>query len=83
MLGTDTQSVFADHFGDFRDRSGRFEAEIADDHERFVNQNARSFFQFRQRDARIDIAIVISAANDDVGGVFRCCAEKSADPVRR
>ena len=83
MLGTDAQSVLADHFGDFRDRPGCFEAEIADDDERFVNQNARSFFQFRQRDPRIDIAIVIGAADHDVASVFRGCAKKGADPVRR
>ena len=83
MLGTDTQSVFADHFGDFRDRSGCFKTEIADDDERFVHQNARSFFQFRQRDARIDVAIIISAAHDDVRRVLGGRAEKRPDAVCR
>ncbi len=69
MLGTDAQPVFANHFRDLGHRAGRFKSKIADDDERFVDQHARSLFQFRQRNTRIDIAIVIGAAHDDVRGV--------------
>src|SRR5437588_8681481 len=82
VLGTDAQSIFADHFGDFRDRSGRFKTEIANDDERFVDEHARSLFQFRQRNPWIDITIVIGAANDNVRSVFGCRAKKSTDPIR-
>ena len=55
---------------------GRFESEIADDDVGFVDQNARSFFQLRKRNARIDVAIIIGAAHDDVRGVAsRGCRE--------
>ena len=83
MLRTHAQSVFADHFGDFCHRAGCFETEIADDDERFVHQNARTLFQLRQRYARIDIAIIIGAADHDVRCLLRSGAKKRADPVRR
>src|SRR5205085_11242584 len=51
--------------------------------ERVVDQNARSLFQLRQRSARIDVAIIIRSAHDDVCGVFGNCTEKCADPIRR
>src|SRR5260370_30017457 len=82
VLGQDVTWVVADLFGDFRYRSGRFKTEIANDDERFVDQHARSLFQFRQRNPRIDIAIVIGAANDDVRSVLGYRAKKSTDPIR-
>ena len=83
VFRTDAQTVFADHFCDFRHWSGCFETEIADNDERVVDQNARSLFQLRQRNARIDIAIIIRAAHDDMCGVFGNCTEKCTDPIRR
>ena len=83
MLRTDSQTIFADYFRDFRDRSGRFETKIANNHESFVHQNTRPIFQFRQRNPWIDIAIIIGPADDDMGCVLRSRAEKSADAIRR
>ena len=71
------------HLGDFCYRPGGLESEIADDDEGFVDQDARAFFQSRQRNARIDIAIIIGAAHNDVRRLLRGRAEKRADPVRR
>src|SRR5437867_1104968 len=54
-----------------------------DSHEGFINEHARSSFQFRKRNARIDIAEVICASHYDVRGFLRSGAEKCADPVCR
>ena len=82
VLGTDPQSIVTQDFGDFRYRTRRFESEIADNDVGFVDEHARPVFQFRERDARIDIAIIIGPAHDDVGGVARRRAEKCADAIR-
>ena len=83
MFAAHTQAIGADDFGDFCDRSGRFKSKIADNDIRFIHQNARALFQPRDRNARIDVAIVIGAANDDVRGVARWAPEKCADAIRR
>ena len=83
VFRTHAQSVLAYDLGDFRDRTRRLESQITDNNERFVDQNARAFFQSRQRYARIDVAIIIGAANHDVRGLLRSGAEKGADAVRR
>ena len=83
MFRANAQSIFANHLGDLCDRPGRFKTEIAHDDKRFVHEHARSLFQFRQRNARIDIAIIIRAAHHDVRGVARGRAEKCADAIGR
>src|SRR5437764_15487389 len=75
------QSVFANYLGDFCYRASGLESQIADNDESFVDQNPRTFFQPRERYARIDIAIIISSANDDVRCLLRSGAEKRADPI--
>ena len=78
---TRSRSV-AEDFGDLGHRAGCFETEIADDDVGFVDQHARPFLQFREADPRIDVAIIIRAADHDLRGVARRAAEKSADAVR-
>src|SRR5437762_7568931 len=75
------QSVFAHDLGNFCYRAGCLEPQITDNDKSFVDQNACAFFQSRQRYARIDVAIIIGAANHDVRGFLRSSAEKSADPI--
>src|SRR5213076_652204 len=75
------QSVLADDLGNFCYRAGCLEPQITDNDKSFVDQNACAFFQSRQRYARIDVAIMIGAANHDVRGFLRSSAEKSADPI--
>ena len=82
MFRADPQAIGPEDLSDFRDRSGGFESEIAHDDISFVDQDARPFLELRQVDARIDIAIIIGAADDDVRGVPRGIAEESADAVR-
>src|SRR5467141_4444799 len=82
MFRTDAQSIFTKDFGNFCHRSGRFESEVAHNHECFVHQDARSLFQFPKRNARIDIAIIISAPDYDVRRIVRRGAEEGAYPVR-
>ena len=81
MLRADPEPIGADDLGDFRDRPGGFETEIAYDHVSFVDQNARAFLQLREADARIDIAIIIRAADDDVGRIPGRIVEISADAI--
>src|SRR5262245_50459481 len=81
VLGTDAQSVLAEDFGYFRYGAGGLESQITDDDEGFVNQNARASFQSRQRNAGIDVAVIVGATNYDVRGFLRSGSEKRADPV--
>ena len=83
MLGTDAQPILANHLRDLGHRAGRFKSKIANDDERFIDQHPRPFFQFRQRNTRIDIAIIVCAPDDNVRSVFGSRAEKSADAVGR
>ena len=83
VLRTDTQPIVAENFGDFCHRSGRFKAEIAHNYVCFIDQDARSFFEFWERNARIDIAIIVGATHHDVGCVLGGCPEKRPDAVRR
>src|SRR5882724_550370 len=82
MLRADAQSVLANYFGNFCHWTSRLKSKIADNHEGFINEHARSFFQFSKRNARIDIAEIICASHHDVRGFLRSGAEKCADPVR-
>src|SRR5438552_10143630 len=83
MLRADAQSVLANYFGNFCHRTSRLKSKITDNHEGFINEHARSSFQFRKRNARIDIAEVICASHYDVRGFLRSGAEKCADQVCR
>jgi hypothetical protein len=49
---------------------------------RLVHEHARAFLQQRDVETRIDIAVIIGAAHDDVRGITRRAAEKGADPIR-
>ena len=71
MFRADPEPIGAEHLGDFCHRASRFETEIAHDHIGFVDQNARPLFQLREIDARIDVAIIIRAAHDDVRRLAR------------
>ncbi len=71
MFRADPEAVGPEDLCDFRDRSGGFETEVAHDDIGFVDQNARPFLELREVDARIDIAIVIRAADDDMRGLAR------------
>ena len=82
VLAPDAQTIGPHDLGDFCDGPRRFVAEIADDHVSFIDQNARAFFQLRDRDARIDVAIIIRTAHDDMRGVARWTSEKCPDAVR-
>ena len=82
MLRADAQSILAENFGDFCYRAGCLKAEITDNHESFINEDARPFFQFRKGNARIDIAIIIGASHYDVRRIFGSGAKKRANPVR-
>src|SRR4051812_30039998 len=77
------QSIFANYLRDFCYRAGGLEPQVADNNKSFIDQHACTFFQPRERYARIDIAIIIGAPNDNVRCFLRSGAEKSADPVRR
>src|SRR6266478_2064131 len=83
MLRTDAQSVLANYFGNFCHWTSHLKSKIADNHEGFINEHARSFFQFRKRNARIDITEVICASYHDMRGFLRSGAEKCADPICR
>ena len=83
VLRTYTQSVLTYDLSDFRHWAGCLESQIADNNECFVDQNARAFFQPCQRHARIDVAIIISSADDDVRCLFGSGTEKGADPICR
>src|SRR5215831_16754049 len=82
MLRADAQSILAHDLGNLCYGAGGLESQIADNDEGFVDQNARSFFQPREGNARIDVAIIICAANYDVRGLLRSRPEKGADPIR-
>ena len=82
MFRTDAQSIFTEDFGNFCHWTGRFESEVTHNHECFVHQDARSLFQFSKRNARIDIAIIISAPDYDVRCIVRRGAKEGAYPVR-
>ena len=82
VLGADAEAIGAEHFGDLRHRPRGFKTEIADNDVGFVDQHARPFLQLREADPRIDVAIIIRAADDDLRGVARRTAEESPDPVR-
>src|SRR5436309_11281764 len=83
VLRADAQSVLANYFGNFCHRTGRLKSKIADNHEGVIDKHARSFFQFRKRNARIDITEVICASHHDMRRFLRRGAEKCADPVCR
>src|SRR4029077_17712925 len=83
VLRADAQSVLANYFGNFCHWTSRLKSKIADNHESFINEHARSFFQYRKRNAWIDIAEVIRASHHDVRGFLRSGAEQRADPVCR
>ena len=82
MFRADPEPVGAEDLGDFRDRARRFEAEVAHHDIGFVDQNAGPFLELRQIDARIDIAIIIRAADDNVRSLPRGIAQVSADAIR-
>src|SRR6266516_6400074 len=81
MLRYHAQSVLTNYFGSLCHRTSCLKSKITDNHEGFIDQHARSFFQFRQRNAWIDVAVVIGASHHDVRGLLRRGAEKGADPV--
>src|SRR5437867_12602713 len=83
MLRTNAQSVLVDDLGDLRHWSGRFKTEIADNDKCFVDEDARPLFQLRKRYPRIDIAVVISPADYDVGCVFGDRAKTCSDAMSR
>ena len=83
VFRADAQSIRAEDFCHLGHRPGGFKTKIADNHVGFVDQDARSLLQFPEADPRVDVAIIISAADDDLRGVARRTAEESADPVRR
>src|ERR1700674_4919769 len=83
MFRADTEPVGAEHLRDFRDGTGGFETEISHNHIGFVDENARAFLELREIDARIDIAIIIRAADDNVRRLPRWIAEVSTDAVCR
>ncbi len=83
MLRADAQPVIRQHLCDLGHGAGLLETEIAHDDVGFVDQNPRSLLQLRQADARIDIAIIIRAADHDLRRVARRAAKKSADAIRR
>ena len=70
VLGSNAQPVFAKDLCNFCHRAGRFKSEIANNHERVVDEHARPLFQFRERNARINVAVVIRASDDDVRGIL-------------
>ena len=82
MFGADPQPVRPEHLRDFRHGPGGLETKIAHDDVSFVDQNARAFLELRETDARIDVAIIIRAADDNVRRVARRIAEISADAIR-
>ena len=83
MFGAHAQPILAKDFRDFCHRARPFESEIANNDERFVDQDPGSLFQFCKRNARIDIAIIIGASHHDVRRIMRGGVEKRANPVRR
>src|SRR6266496_1493666 len=83
MLRADAQSVLAEDLGDFCHRTSCLKSKITDNDEGFIDEHPGSFFQFRKRNARIDIAVVIRAAHYDMRRILRSGAEKCADPVCR
>ncbi len=82
MFRANTEPIGAEHLRDFRDRAGGFETEVAHNHIGFVDKNTRAFFELREMDARIDVAIIIRSANDNVRRLPRWVAEVSTDAVR-
>ena len=62
---------------------GGFKTEIADDDIGFVHENARALLQFREADARIDVAVIVGAADHDLRGFARRAAEERADAIGR
>ena len=83
MLRADTQSIAAQNFGDFCHWSRRFKSEITDNHVSFIDEHTRSFFKFCERDARINVAIIIGPSDDDVRCIFRRRPQKRADTIGR
>ena len=83
MLGANPEPIGAENFGDFSDRPGGFKTKIADDDVGFVNEDAGAALQLREADPRIDVAIIIRAADDDLRRIARRAAEKGPDPVGR
>src|SRR5213594_1419588 len=57
MLRSHAQSVLANYFGNFCHRTSCLRSKITDNHEGFIDEHARSFFQFRQRNAWIEVAV--------------------------
>jgi hypothetical protein len=83
VVRADPEPVGTDDLGDLGDRPGCFEAEIAYDDVGFVDQDARALFELREADARIDVAVIIGAADHDVRGVLRRVVEIGADAIGR
>ena len=82
MFRADAEPVRAEDLGDLRDRTGGLESEVAHHHIGFVDQNARALLEVRQIDARIDVAIIIRAADDNVRRFPRGIVQVSADAIR-
>ena len=83
VLAADAEAICAQHFGDFRDRAGRFETEIAHDDVGLVHEHPRAVFQLIEIDPRIDVAVVIRAADHDLRRLRRGTAEIGADAIGR
>ena len=83
MLRAYSQPIFPKNFGDFCHWPRCFKAEVTDNDEGLIDQHARSLFQFRKRNARIDVAIIIGASDHNVRSIFGRGAKKRADPVGR
>ena len=82
VLGAHAQAVGAEHFGDLHHRPRLVVAEIADDHERLVHQHPRAAAQARHVETRVDVAVVVRAADHDLRGLLRGAGEECPDAVR-
>src|SRR6185369_925767 len=82
MFRSDPEPIGSEHFRDLCNGTTSFESEVAHNDISFVDQNTRSFLELGQIDPRIDITVIICAADHDVRRLPRWIAEKSPDPVR-
>ena len=79
----DAQAVVADDLRDLGDGAGVVVPQVAHHHVGFVHEHAGSLLEFGDGDARIDVAIIIGPAYDDLHGFLARRAEERADAVRR
>src|SRR5258708_14659456 len=83
MILADSQPIVTEDFGDLSHRTGGIIAEVTNDDIGLVHQNARSFFQFRDTDSKINVTVVIRTADDNLGGLFVWTAQVGSNTVRR